>query len=295
MAHRSTHRSALLSLSTSLVLWSLTFPLVRAMLGEVPLEVLLTLRFSIASVLLFAWWAIKGKALPRGRDLWLTAASGFCCVTAYQLLSTHGIRTVRSGPASVLVDTMPIFATIFSVFLLNHRPNWRTWTGLAVALGGAIIIAMGEGGGHLQFNFGVMLLLLAALIFSIGTIAQKPVMRRYDSLGVTAVSFAAGALAMLPFSPDILTATAQIPPRHLLTIAFLAVGPGALAYALWGHALSHLPVSKASASLLLIGPLTFCIAWLFFGEIPATASLFGAALACGGVLLVHSDQTAETI
>ncbi|WP_031495142.1 DMT family transporter [Bryobacter aggregatus] len=286
------HRGALVSLSIALVLWSLTFPLVRAMLGEVPIEALLALRFTAAAVLLFAWWAVKGKTLPRGRDFWLTAGSGFCCVTAYQLLSTHGIRTVASGPASVLVDTMPIFATVFSVFLLNHRANWRTWTGLGIAFAGAAIIALGESQGKLQLNFGVGLLLLAALIFGIGTVAQKPVMKRYDSLGVTAVSFAAGALAMLCFSPNLLAISRQIPTRHIFTIAFLAVGPGALAYALWGHALSKLPVSKASASLLLIGPLTFLIAWLFFGEIPATASMIGAAFACGGVLLVHSDQTA---
>ena len=90
-------------------------------------------------------------------------------------------------------------------------------------------------------------------------------MQRYDSLGVTAVSFAVGALAMLFISPNLMSTAQQIPSKHLLTIAFLAVGPGALAYALWGHALSKLSVSKVSASLLLIGPLTFLIAWLFSG------------------------------
>jgi drug/metabolite transporter (DMT)-like permease len=284
------NRGALVSLSIALILWSLTFPLVRAMLGEVPLEVILTLRFSIAALILIGYWLVKGKELPRGRDFMIAAFSGFCCVTGYQLLSTHGVRTVASGPASVLVDTMPIFATILSVVILNHRPKWRTWTGLGVALSGAALIAFGESGGRFEWNLGVGLLLLAALIFSFGTVAQKPLMKRYDSLGITAISFAAGALAMFPFAPNLVATTKQIPLRHLATIGFLAIGPGALAYGLWGHALSKLPVAKASASLLLIGPLTFLIAWLFFNEVPAALSVLGATVACGGVLLVHSDQ-----
>lgn len=284
------NRGALVSLSIALMLWSLTFPIVRAMLGEVPLEVILTLRFTMASLILFGFWLWKGKELPRGKDLWLTAFSGFCCVTGYQLLSTHGVRTVSSGPASVLVDTMPIFATVLSVLILKHRPKWRTWTGLGVALSGAVLIALGESGGRLEWNIGVGLLLMAALIFSFGTIAQKPLMKRYDSLGITAVSFAAGALAMVPFAPNLLVSTQQIASRHLYTIAFLAIGPGALAYGLWGHALSRMPVAKASASLLLIGPLTFLIAWLFFNEVPTAVSVFGATVSCCGVWLVHSDQ-----
>lgn len=284
------NRGAFVSLSIALILWSLTFPLVRAMLGEVPLEVILTLRFTLAALILIGCWLWKGKELPRGRDFWLTALSGFCCVTGYQLLSTHGVKTVSSGPASVLVDTMPIFATLLSVVILKHRPKWRTWTGLGVALSGAALIALGESGGRLEWNLGVGFLLLAALIFSFGTIAQKPLMKRYDSLGITAISFASGALAMIPFAPNLVASTQQIAARHLFTIAFLAAGPGALAYTLWGHALSRLTVTKASASLLLIGPLTFLVAWIFFNEIPAAISILGATIACGGVWLVHSDQ-----
>ncbi len=284
------HRGALVSLSVALVLWSLTFPIVRAIMGSVPVEVILTLRFGVAALILIGVWLWKGSELPRGRDLWVTAFSGFCCVTGYQLLSTHGLTTVSSGPASVLVDTMPIFATILSVFLLDHRPTWRTWTGLGVALSGAVVIALGESGGRFEWNLGVGLLLLAAIIFSFGTVAQKPLLKRYDSLGITAISFTAGAIGMIPFAPNVASTVAQLPTPHLMTIGFLAIGPGALAYGLWGHALSHLPVTKASASLLLIGPITFAIAWLFFGEVPAAASLIGASIACGGVWLVHTDQ-----
>lgn len=286
------NRGALVSLAAALILWSVTFPVVRAMMGQVPIEFLLTMRFGLAAVLLFAWWAIKGGALPRGRDFWLAALSGFCCVTAYQLLSTYGIKTVASGPASVLVDTMPIFATLFSVFILKHRPKWRTWAGMSVAFAGAMVIALGESNGQLRINLGAGLLLLAALLFSLGTIAQKPIMKRYDSLGVTAVSFSAGALGMIPFSPDFLQTAQVIPLRQLAMISFLAVGPGAIAYALWAHALSKLSISKASASLFLIAPLTYFVAWIFFGEIPGLLSLFGASLALAGVFLVHSDQHA---
>lgn len=286
------HPGALVALSAALILWSLTFPLVRVLLGEVPLEVILTLRFSLAALILLACWLWRRRQLPRGRDFWLAAFSGFCCVTGYQLLSTHGLRTVASGPASVLVDTMPIFATILSVVLLRQRPKWRTWAGLMIALSGAVLIALGESGGKLEWNLGVTFLLAAALIFSFGTIAQKPLLSRYDPLGITAVSFAAGAAAMLPFTPNLIATTQQIAFKHLLTIGFLAAGPGALAYGLWGHALSKMPVAKASASLLLIGPMTFLVAWLFYNEVPALASLAGAGIACGGVWLVHSDKHA---
>lgn len=286
-------RSAIASLAAALVLWSVTFPVVRAMLGDVPVVVLTTLRFTLASILLGIYWLLHRPPLPKGRDFWLAALSGFFCVTLYQILSTYGIRTVTSGPASVLVDSMPLFATLFSVFVLSHRPKWRTWTGMGISLLGIAVIALGESHGALEINLGTGMLLSAALLFSLGTIAQKPIMKRNHPLGVTTVSFAAGALGMLPFNNNLLAGVQSLGSTHLASIAFLAAGPGALAYALWGHALSRLPVSKATASLFLIGPLTFFIAWAFFGEHPALLSIFGAAVTLGGVLLVHSDPVHE--
>lgn len=285
------NRSALLALALALILWSVTFPIVRGLLPEVPIEVLLALRFSLAALALFAYWLVQRKPLPRGRDFWLAALSGFCCVTVYQMLSTYGLKTVKSAPASVLVDTMPIFATLLSVLFLKQRPHWRTWTGMAIAFCGSAVIALGENPGHLDLNLGALLLLAAALVFSLGTIAQKPIMKRNDPLSVTTVSFAAGALGMFLFSPGLSSAASQIPSRHLASIAFLAIGPGAIAYALWAFALSKLPVAKVSGSVFLIPPMTFFVAWAFYGEIPGLITLIGATFALTGVVLVHSDQT----
>jgi drug/metabolite transporter (DMT)-like permease len=213
-------------------------------------------------------------------------AAGVAGVTVYQVVLGYGQSSVGSGAAAVLVDTAPIFTALFAVLFLKERVTPAGWAGILVAFCGAALIGLGEAEGS-GLAPGTPLLLAAAVALSAYFALQKPYLARYGALGVTTYAVLAGTAALLPFAPNLPEAVRMASPGATLAVVYLGIFPAALAYATWAYALSRLPVSGAASFLYLIPPLTFLIAWAFFGEDPALLSLLGAAVALSGVVLVH--------
>jgi drug/metabolite transporter (DMT)-like permease len=274
------------ALAVTLVLWASSFPAIRLALEAYPPGELALLRFVIASVVLAAAFFPRGGRLPRRRDLPGLLAAGLAGVSVYQVVLGYGQLSVGSGAAAVLVDTAPVFTALFAVLFLKERIAPAGWAGILAAFCGAALIGLGEAGG-LGLAPGAPLLLVAAVALSAYFALQKPYLPRYGPLGVTTYAVLAGTVALLPFAPGLLEAVGKASPGATIAVVYLGVFPAAVAYATWAYALSRLPVSGAASFLYLIPPLTFLIAWTFFGEEPAPLSLAGAAVALSGVALAN--------
>jgi drug/metabolite transporter (DMT)-like permease len=244
------------------------------------------LRFAIASLVLAAAFFPRGGRCPQKGDLPGLFAAGLAGVTIYQVVLGYGQLSVGSGAAAVLVDTAPIFTALFAVLFLKERISRAGWAGILVSFCGAALIGLGEAEGF-GLAPGTPLLLVAAVCLSAYFALQKPYLPRYGALGVTTYAVLAGTAALLPFAPHLPEAVREAHVEATLAVVYLGVFPAALAYATWAYALSRLPVSGAASFLYLIPPLTFLIAWAFFGEDPALLSLLGAVVALSGVVLVH--------
>ena len=274
------------TLAATLVLWASSFPAIRVALEAYPPGQLALLRFAVASLVLAAAFFPRGGGLPRKGDLSGLFACGLTGIAVYQLVLGYGQLSVGSGAAAVLVDTAPIFVALFGVLFLGEKVTPAGWAGIFAAFSGAVLIAFGEGGGP-SLAPGASLLLVAAVALAAYFALQKPYLPRYGALGVTTYAVLAGTAALLPFAPGLPGAVGEAPLEATLAVVYLGVFPAALAYATWAYALSRLSVSGAATFLYLIPPLTFAIAWAFFGEGAEPLSLVGAAVALCGVVLVY--------
>jgi len=77
------------------------------------------------------------------------------------------------------------------------------------------------------------------------------------------------------------------PLYSTLSVAYLGVFPGALAYVTWTHALSKAPTSLVSSFLYLSPVQAIFIAWLLLNEMPSLISLTGGAISILGVMIVN--------
>lgn len=281
-------RRALAALALALLLWALSFPATRIALAAYPPAHLALARYIVATLVLLAYCALVRAPLPHRADLLPLVLTGLLCGTAYQLGFNFGMRSVASGPAAVLVDTVPIFAALFGFFFLRERLGLRAVLGIALGFVGAVLIALGEAGAAVfAFEPGAAYLLLAALAFSLGTVVQKPLLSRLPAIPVTAYYFVAATLGLSGFAPGLPASIAAAPASANWALLFLALFPAALAFALWSYALARLPVAQVSSSLYLVPVLTFPIAWVWLGEVPSALSFGGGAIALSGVLLVQ--------
>lgn len=275
-----------LAATTTLVFWASAFAAIGvAMEGYTPGQVGFG-RFLLASFLM-AGLALAGKIrVPARADLPRITLVALLGIPAYNLLLNHGKQTVTAGSASFIVNIGPVFAALFSTWLLREQVRPWAWAGMAVSLAGVGIIALSEHG--LSLNAGTVLLLFAACAQSLYFVVQKPLLTRYTAREIVAYSFWLGTAVLAFTAGGLADAVAQAPARATWVLVYLGIFPSFLSFICWSYVLAQLPASRASSLLYLIPAITVIIAFFWLHELPRPAALGGGLLCLAGVVLVNS-------
>ncbi len=189
--------------------------------------------------------------------------------------------------ATVLVNTTPILASIFSVLLLKIKPERNAILGMIISFLGIIAIAYGDAVGGFTIKlrgdiYSILAALVEAIYLNIGIRLRKK---------MSAISI----MASIYFVASFLVMTATILTNNDLTttmglfdwIYLFALGglPTAVAHTLYFSSLSHLK-SFETSSMALLEPIgASVLGMLLFNEIPGYIFLIGAILVLSGVFL----------
>jgi drug/metabolite transporter (DMT)-like permease len=268
-----------------MLVWASAFPGIRAGLAEfAPLQLILV-RFTISAMVLLLICLWTRQRWPDTADLPRFIALGLLGITVYQIPLNYGQLTVPSGTASLIINTAPLWAAIFSFLQLRERLTNRQIGGLGLGFLGVAMIAVGQEK-SLSAGPGIGLILLAALAHSASFIIQKPLLQKYSPLVVTTLTLCFGVLPLIPWAPGAYQALTLAHWKTTGTVIYLGLFPSALAYVLWNRVVAKLPVSRAASFLYLIPPMSMLMAWFWHGEIPTWMSVGGGALALMGVAIV---------
>jgi len=192
-----------------------------------------------------------------------------------------------SVAASVLlVNTAPLFAVAFSWVFLREKASGTVLAAIALALGGAGLIAVGDWTGSAGSLGGIVLALVGAVTLAayhvIGRGLREALPLNAYILGVWAVAaftlLACCLVARIPLS--------GYPPRTWLLFAALALVPTLAGHGLVNRSLRVLPAP--TVGLFLLGePLgASALAWLVLDEVPGAWTLAGGAVVLLGLALV---------
>lgn len=191
--------------------------------------------------------------------------------------------------AAVLINicSAPIFTALLARALLGERLRASTW----LAVGGAVLGAGLLVGGAPQVQstadllIGAALALTAGFSYSLVVLGARLIAANYHPVVPVALSFALGALLLLPAA---LTTGLAIdyPPLGWLVLIYLSIVPTALAYALYVRGMRSVRATTA-ATITLLEPLgSALLAILLLGERFTTTGMVGAALLIASIVVI---------
>ena len=283
----------LVALAFTLIVWASAFAGIRAGLRAYSPANLAILRFLIASSVLAVYAGIAHFRRPEIRDVPGLALTGAVGITFYNLALNYGETRVAAGAASLLIASTPIWTALAARFWLHERLAVLGWVGVFVSFAGVALIASGEGGG-IRFSTQALFIVAAAVSSALYMILQKHYLGRYSALECTAYFIWSGTAMMLPFGGGLLHTLRTAPLSATLSVVYLGIFPGALAYVAWAYVLSHGAAGRTSTLLYVIPIVAIGIAWIWLGEVPKLISLVGGALAFIGVVMVNTLGKTKT-
>lgn len=189
---------ALLLMVNVALAWGLNWPAMKVAVQEFQPFTFRVMSIAVAASALLLVTRMRGERVaPPLRQVPEIALVGLFAVTGWQLFSAFGLLYVGSGKAAIIAFTMPLWATLLSVWLLGERLGWHH--AMALVLGaGALALLLGEDLAVIGASpVGGLLMTAAAVCWATGTILVKRIDLRMPLMAFTAWQMLLGAVPML--------------------------------------------------------------------------------------------------
>lgn len=272
---------------TTVVLWASAFVAIRHVGKDFSPGPLALGRLLIGTVLLGGLLLARRSTSwrrPGGRDWLPLIASGVLWFGAYNVLLNAAEQRVDAGTASMLVNVSPLVIGLLAGVRLKEGFAAQVVLGSLVAFAGVLIIGTASSSGHAEV-WGVVLCIVAAVVYSVALVTLKPVLGRLPALQVTWICCAIGFVACLPFGPALVRETGDSSASGFWWLVFLGALPTAVAFTTWTYALARTGAAKLGVTTYLVPPIAIVLAWVLLGETPALLSIVGGALCLVGVTI----------
>ena len=279
------------------IIWGINIPIMKIGLDHLNIYVFNALRLAISAgvLVVLAWKELRNGFLPAGGISWKEVliyallASGF-----YQLLFLLGIARTTSGNTALIMATVPMWTALLARVFIGESIQRLAWIGLCIALAGTMIVGVETGNisagrDHL---WGNLLILIASLVWSGGTVYSRPLLRRISPLQLSAVA----SVAVLPI--HLLAAAGHYQeslgelqsPQLWLILLYSGILSSGLALPLWNVGVRHAGAAHAAVIQNLIPLIAIFAAWISRGEIATMAQLLGGSLILGGLVLMRRGR-----
>ncbi|MFG3226839.1 DMT family transporter [Kitasatospora sp. NPDC048194] len=273
--------------STTVVLWASAFVAIRDAGGAFGPGALALGRLLTGALALLALLLVRGEGLPP-RAAWPgILTSGVLWFGLYMVALNWGEKEVDAGTAAMVVNIGPVLIALLGGWLLKEGFPRSLLAGMAVSFAGAIVVGASMSGSGGSSVLGIVLCVLAAAAYAAGVVSQKPALRHASPLQTTAFGCLVGAVACLPFSPQLLDQVGHAPLRAVLDMVYLGLFPTALAFTTWAYALSRTTAGKMGATTYAVPALVVLMSWAVLGEVPGWLTLLGGVLCLGGVAVTR--------
>jgi len=261
-------------------------------LAEAPALGIALWRCAIGVIALAPLAAWRRERLPEGRDLWVGVVAGVA-LGAHFGTWIASLDYTSVAASVVLVSTTPVFVTISAYLLLGERTSVLSLGGIALAIVGTTVIAVGGPGTGSAAFLGNALALMGAVAMAVYVLIGRSL--RTGGVGALAYSIVGYSAATLALLPVALLSGTQLWGYSATTWFWLFVitlGPQLLGHTVLNWALEYVRAPIVSGAVLAEPVIAALLAWLVLAEKPGLAPLLGGVVVLTGLyLLIRGDAS----
>lgn len=278
-------------LAMTAVLWGGNPVAVKSILGEISPVMIVLLRFlGISLILLVVLFYKQGKAaLPPKKHIPTLILMGFTGVGLNNGLQFTGLQYSSAVNCSLVAALSPAATALLAVAFLQEKMHTRQWLGILISfLGVVFLIAHGslEVIQNLSFNRGDLLFLASQISWAVYSILGRGVMEDLSPIATTAWAGVTGTLFMLAAALYQGTGlTVQLSQFAWLSMGYMIVGSGILAFTWWNAGLSSVGPNRTAIFSNVIPLAGMLLSVAFLQEHIGWREVTGALWIISGVFL----------
>jgi drug/metabolite transporter (DMT)-like permease len=203
---------------------------------------------------------------------------------------------IDSGVAAMIAGSVPLQIVVLRKLARERVPRATAIAALVGLAGLALVVGPGGSGGGAE-AIGLLVMLLASMSWSLGSFASRRlrvpadpfVAAAYEMLGGGAVLVAAAALTGELGDLD----GADLQAGSLAAWAYLTVAGSVVGFSAYAWLLGHAPISQVVTHQYVNPLVAVALGALILDERPGVATLAGAALIVGAVVVTVSREGRE--
>lgn len=278
---------AILALLLTMIFWGSAAVFMRTLALALTPENSLALRYVIVSAInvvglvYLGTWRIPRADWPR------FLVAGLIGMAGYNWFVNAGFALVPAGLGTIITMVEPLMIALLAALLLGEKLNRFIFIGVAIATLGAIVLFW-EDLTTTQASsvppLGILHLMICCLCWAIYTIVAKPLLDRYDSFTVTAITMLIAAPPLIGAANEPLTAlAARLDLRQWAELIYLVLASGIGGTLLWNYGSKHLSGTTAGTFLYLIPVVAVASGALVLAEPVTIFIVLGGLLMLVGV------------
>ena len=272
-----------LALLAAAMIWGSSFFILKSALGNMPVFLILAVRFSVGFGLLAAIFRRRLRAMKKEAVLH-GAVCGVLLFTAYAF-QTFGLRDTTPGKNAFLTTVYCVLVPFIGWLLFHNKPTRWNWLAAVACVIGIGLVSLNE---SLTMNRGDALTLVCGVFYALHVLAVGRFTRREDAVALTTVQFGVAAVCNWVFSLLTEPMPTSLPTGALLELCYLAVFPTTIAMLLQSVGQSVTPAAPAAILLSLESVFGVLFSVIFAGE-QVTLRLL-----CGFTLIFLAVIASET-
>jgi drug/metabolite transporter (DMT)-like permease len=237
--------SAHLSIFAANIVFGLNFPISKSVLADyLDAYTLSFLRMAFAAAAFWLLVAFTRREKVPAKDVFMLALASLFGVSLNQLSFIVGLSYTASVDASIVITLTPVLTMCLAAVFLKEPISWMKAGGVAMGMGGALIVILGSGtvdvgSGHILGN---ILCLCSSLSYAIYLNISKSLVARYSSVTVMSWMFLFSAITVAPVGLQHIGQInwQEIPVEGYLKILYVLAGATFLTYLCIGYSLRYM-------------------------------------------------------